>query len=71
MTLVACYRCANWAPKMTDALSRQGFAPCHARNTPHTGYASIYPRECSLFKPAPPDKVQRRREVFGITGDQT
>lgn len=61
-----CLNCVNWAPTPKDYLSRAGFAPCTALTTPHTGYAATYPRICPSFKQAPDEKVQRRREIFGI-----
>lgn len=62
---VTCIQCENWAPKPNDTLARGGFAPCLA-STQKTAFAATYPRECRSFKPAPAEKVQRRRELFGI-----
>lgn len=63
---VQCIDCSNFAPKPNDPLSRGGFGPCLAKNTPHSGWGATKPRDCSLFKQAPAEKVLRRRELFGI-----
>lgn len=63
-----CLECVNWAPKPNDLLSRGGFGPCLAKNTPHSGWGATKPHDCSLFKQAPAEKVLRRRELFAVTG---